>query len=93
MLPYFKRGENNERGDDAFHGNGGPLNVSDSRAKNPLVDAMIEASRAAGLAPIRTSTAARQEGIGRYQVTKRSGAAAARRRVPAPGDWHGRTST
>jgi len=28
VLPYFKRAENNERGGDAYHGTGGPLNVS-----------------------------------------------------------------
>jgi choline dehydrogenase-like flavoprotein len=27
VLPYFKRSENNERGADAWHGRGGPLNV------------------------------------------------------------------
>jgi len=27
VLPYFKRAENNERGADAWHGTGGPLNV------------------------------------------------------------------
>ena len=35
VLPYFKRSENNERGEDAFHGVGGPLSVSDSRADEP----------------------------------------------------------
>jgi choline dehydrogenase-like flavoprotein len=32
VLPYFKRSEDNERGEDAFHGAGGPMSVSDSRA-------------------------------------------------------------
>ena len=32
MLPYFKRSEDNERGEDAFHGVGGPLSVSESRS-------------------------------------------------------------
>jgi choline dehydrogenase-like flavoprotein len=32
VLPYFIRSEDNERGADAYHGVGGPLHVSDSRA-------------------------------------------------------------
>ena len=32
VLPYFKRSEDNERGEDEFHGVGGPLAVSDSRS-------------------------------------------------------------
>src|SRR3954466_899976 len=43
-LPYFKRSEDNDRGEDAFHGVGGPLGVSDSRSMTPLVDTMLEAS-------------------------------------------------
>ena len=38
VLPYFKRSEDNERGEDAFHGVGGPLRVSDSRSMSPLID-------------------------------------------------------
>ncbi len=46
VLPYFKRSEDNERGDDAFHGAGGPMAVSESRSMHPLVDTMLEAARA-----------------------------------------------
>src|SRR5689334_22945351 len=48
VLPYFKRAEDNERGEDMYHGAGGPLSVSESRAMSPLVDTMIEAAKAAG---------------------------------------------
>ena len=48
VLPYFKRSEDNERGEDAFHGVGGPLTVSESRSMHPLVDTMLEASQQAG---------------------------------------------
>ena len=34
--PYFKRSEDNERGENEFHGVGGPLAVSDSRSMSPL---------------------------------------------------------
>ena len=44
VLPYFKRSEDNERGANEFHGVGGPLAVSDSRALTPVVDAQLEAA-------------------------------------------------
>ncbi len=73
VLPWFKRAEHNERGADAFHGTGGPLNVMDLRSPNPLLAAFIEAGRQAGF-PINTDfNGASQEGIGAYQVTQRNG--------------------
>ena len=36
VLPYFKRSEDNERGENEFHGVGGPLAVSESRSMQPL---------------------------------------------------------
>src|SRR5574338_612386 len=44
VVPYLKRGEDNERGEDVYHGVGGPMAVSDSRSMCPLVDAMLEAA-------------------------------------------------
>jgi choline dehydrogenase len=73
MLPYFKRGEDNERGEDAFHGVGGPTRVSDSRSMHPLVDTMLEAARQAGHEHNPDFNGARQEGVGRFQLTQRDG--------------------
>ena len=73
VLPYFKRSEDNERGEDAFHGVGGPLSVCDSRSMHPLVDAMIEAGRQAGHELNPDFNGARQEGVGRFQLTQRNG--------------------
>jgi choline dehydrogenase-like flavoprotein len=73
VLPYFKRSEDNERGEDAYHGAGGPLTVSDGRAMSPLVDAMIEAGRQAGHELNPDFNGARQEGVGRFQLTQRDG--------------------
>ena len=50
VLPYFKRGEDNERGESEYHGVGGPQSVSDSRSMHPLVDLMLEAAVQAGYA-------------------------------------------
>ena len=73
VLPYFKRSEDNERGEDAFHGVGGPMSVSDSRAMSPLIETMIEASRLAGHEVNPDFNGARQEGVGRFQLTQRNG--------------------
>jgi choline dehydrogenase len=73
VLPYFKRSEDNDRGEDAFHGVGGPLSVSDSRSMTPLVDTMLEASELAGLDYNPDFNGARQEGVGRFQSTQRNG--------------------
>jgi choline dehydrogenase-like flavoprotein len=73
VLPYFKRSEDNERGESQFHGAGGPLTVSESRSMHPLVDAMIEAGRQAGHEHNPDFNGARQEGVGRFQLTQRGG--------------------
>ena len=73
VLPYFKRAEDNERGEDPFHGVGGPLSVSDGRALTPLTDALIDAVVAAGHERNPDFNGARQEGVGRFQVTQRDG--------------------
>ena len=73
VLPYFKRSEDNERGENEFHGVGGPMSVSDSRAMSPLIEAMIEASVLAGHEHNPDFNGAVQEGVGRFQLTQRNG--------------------
>jgi choline dehydrogenase-like flavoprotein len=73
VLPYFRRAEDNERGEDAYHGVGGPLAVSESRSMHPLVDTMLEAAQQAGHEHNPDFNGARQEGVGRFQLTQRDG--------------------
>jgi choline dehydrogenase-like flavoprotein len=73
VLPYFKRSEDNERGEDAYHGTGGPLSVADGRSMNALVDTMLEAARQAGHEHNPDFNGARQEGVGRFQLNQRDG--------------------
>ncbi len=73
VLPYFKRSEDNERGESEYHGVGGPLSVSESRSNNPMADAWVEAAVEAGFEPNDDFNGAQQEGVGRYQVTQRGG--------------------
>src|SRR5436305_9319322 len=73
VLPYFKRSEDNERGEDAYHGTGGPLPVREGRSMNPVADAFVEAAAQAGHERNPDFNGPRQEGFGRYQTTQRNG--------------------
>jgi len=73
VLPYFKRSEDNERGENEFHGVGGPLSVSESRSMQPLVDAMLDAAVEAGFERIPDLNVDRPEGVARFQLTQRNG--------------------
>ena len=63
MLPYFKRAEDNERGESEFHGAGGPLSVSEGRSRNPLARALPRLGGRAG--------AARERGLQRRIAGRR----------------------
>ncbi len=73
VLPYFLRSEDNSRGADPFHGTGGPLPVVDQRSPSPLTADYLDACEQAGLERNPDFNGARQEGVGAYQVTQRSG--------------------
>jgi choline dehydrogenase len=73
MLPYFIRSEGNERGDPRFHGSSGPLTVQDGRSMHPLVDHLIEAAVGSGYRLNDDFNGALQLGVGRFQLTQRSG--------------------
>lgn len=73
VLPYFKRAEHNERGADAFHGSGGPLNVADLRDPNPYSHLFVQAAIQAGFTHNSDFNGPTQEGVGLYQVTHRNG--------------------
>lgn len=73
VLPYFKKAEHNERITDQYHGNLGPLNVTDPRHPNPLCDLYIEAGKHHGLTETTDFNGAEQEGVGYYQLTQKEG--------------------
>jgi choline dehydrogenase-like flavoprotein len=73
VLPFFRRSEDNERGEDAYHGIGGPLRVSDARMVHPLLDAWVDATIEAGYSRNPDFNGEVQEGVGIYQVTQRNG--------------------
>src|SRR5438270_10141442 len=71
VLPYFRRAENQERGADDFHGAGGPLDISDLRARHELHDAFVAGCQDAGFRFNPDFNGAEQEGVGNYQLTER----------------------
>lgn len=73
VLPYFIKSEDNERGASELHGAGGPLRVSDGRARHRTCEAFIEAAIEAGLEANEDFNGPRQDGAGWYQVTQRDG--------------------
>ena len=73
VLPLFKRCEDQERGEDEFHGIGGPLAVSNMRIQRPICDAWVAAAQTAGYPFNPDYNGASQEGVGYFQLTTRNG--------------------
>ncbi len=73
VLPYFKRSEDNERGESEFHGVGGPLAVSDSRSMCAAHRRPARGGVQAGYEHIEDLNVDRPEGVSRFQLTQRNG--------------------
>ncbi|TNY37009.1 GMC family oxidoreductase [Thermomonospora catenispora] len=73
LLPYFVKAEDQQRGESAYHGTGGPLRVEDLRFKHPLTRAWVESARRYGLPANGDFNGAVMDGVGHYQVTQRYG--------------------
>ncbi len=73
VLPYFKRSEDNSRGESDVHGAGGPLSVSDLTETNQLSDTLIKAGEQIGIPRNDDINGLVQEGIGYHQATIRGG--------------------
>jgi choline dehydrogenase len=73
VLPYFKRAESNENGGGDFHGDHGPLHVSNGRSSNPLFRAFVQAGSEAGHQATSDFNGPQQEGFGSYQLTIKDG--------------------
>src|ERR1041385_8733576 len=87
VLPYFRRAENQERGADDYHGAGGPLDISDLRARHELHDAFTAGCQEAGFPANPDFNGAEQEGVGNYQTDGEQNAPVQRRdRLSAAGD-------
>ena len=73
LLPYFKKSENNATIKNSFHGNDGPLSVSNLQSHNPFQKIYLNAAKEAGFPVTEDFNGAEQEGLGIYQVTHKNG--------------------
>ncbi len=73
VLPYFRAAEHNVRGGDAFHGEGGPLWVSEQVSPNPGSLDFVEAGASLQIPRNDDFNGMQQEGIGLFQVTQKNG--------------------
>jgi len=73
VLPYFKKSEDNSRGNSKLHATGGFQGVSDLRHVNSVTKDYVASSVLNGLAESTDFNGSSQEGVGIYQVTQRNG--------------------
>ena len=73
VLPYFKKSEDQQRGDIPTHGTGGELGVSDFPEQHPISKALIDACVEAGIAYKDDLNDGDQEGTSWFQMTARKG--------------------
>jgi choline dehydrogenase len=69
VLPFFKRMESYEGGDERFRGRDGPLRITNPEPSNPLFAALIQAAGEVGIAHNADYNGARQDGIAMSQAT------------------------
>ena len=69
VLPFFKRLESYDGGEDAYRGRDGPLRVTDPDETGPLYDALIAAAAQVGIPHNPDYNGATQEGISLSQAT------------------------
>lgn len=73
VLPFFKRLESYEGGDETLRGRGGPLRVTNPPTSDPLFKALIEAAAQVGIPYNPDYNGERQEGIAMSQATIANG--------------------
>jgi choline dehydrogenase len=73
VLPYFRRAEDNDRFADRYHGDGGPLWVSDQVGPHAVTRAFVKAVQQYGLPYNPDFNGETMYGAGLYQVTCRNG--------------------
>jgi 4-pyridoxate dehydrogenase len=73
VLPYFKRCESWEEGENRYRGGSGPIGVEWAKTCDPLFSAWLDAAQAAGYPVIHDYNADRHEGFARSQYSIRNG--------------------
>lgn len=70
VLPFFRRAERNERGADALHGDGGPLQVGNQRSPRPVTQAFLDACAESQIRVHDDLNGPDYEGAAKFQVTQ-----------------------
>lgn len=73
VLPYFRKSEDQQNGEDEYHGTGGPLKVSDMSFKRPICDDFIQAVQELDVPLSQDINGEVQEGVGYFQLTAHKG--------------------
>lgn len=73
VLPYFKKAENNQRGECEYHGADGPLGVSDGAIDFDMYHSFLKSNLDMGYPYNADFNGAGQEGVGFYQFTVKDG--------------------
>ena len=69
VLPYFKRMEDSDGGEEGWRGSSGPLHVQRGFRRNPLYQAFMEAGAQAGFELTDDYNGSKQEGFGPMEQT------------------------
>lgn len=73
VLPFFRRLEDNERGADAWRGQGGPIGVSEGRSRYSVTTDWISAAQQAGVPRSPDLNGEHNEGVDTIQLSQRNG--------------------
>lgn len=72
VLPYFRKAEDNDTYNNRYHGQGGPLGVSQPCAPLPICEAYFEAAAKLGIPKNEDVAGETQDGVAYYQLTQRN---------------------
>ena len=73
VLPYFRKAESFDQGENDYHGGRGPLHVTTGPGKNPLYHAFIQSGMLAGYPYTADMNGYQQEGVGPMFMTTKDG--------------------
>ena len=69
VLPYFRRAETCDKGENTYRGGSGPMRIETCAAKGPMYDAFLSSAKQAGMVYVDDHNAYRQEGV---HITQRN---------------------
>lgn len=73
ILPYFKKSEHHEAGEDEYHAQGGLLNVAPVSSPGSINARFIESANQLQIPTNPDFNGAKQEGVGLFDVTQKNG--------------------